>query len=68
VLGGLSRLTGREPQVTPEGAALTSHELQVDSSKARRELDYVETLLDTLLADTLAWMRDEGMLTTRRPT
>ena len=67
VLDGISRLTGREPQVTPEGAALTSHHLQVDSSKARRELDYVETPLDTLLADTLVWMRDEGMLTSRQP-
>lgn len=57
-----SRLTGREPAVTPEGAALTTHHLQVDSSKARGELDYVETPLDPLLADTLAWMRTEGML------
>lgn len=62
VLDGLSRVTGREPDVTPEGAALTSHHLRVDSSKAKRELDYVETPLDALLADTLAWMRAEGML------
>ncbi|MFK2904435.1 NAD-dependent epimerase/dehydratase family protein [Dyella ginsengisoli] len=62
VLDGVSRLTRREPDVTPEGAALTSHRLHVDSSKARRELDYVETPLDALLADTLAWMRAEGML------
>ncbi|MEW5835142.1 MAG: NAD-dependent epimerase/dehydratase family protein [Pseudomonadota bacterium] len=63
VLNTASRFTAREPDVTPEGAALTSHHLRVDSSKARRELDYVETPLDALLADTLAWMRDEGMLT-----
>lgn len=62
LLDGLSRLTRREPDVTPEGAALTSHRLHVDSSKAKRELDYVETPLDALLADTLAWMRTEGML------
>ncbi len=65
VLGTIARFSGREPDVTPEGAALTSHHLQVDSSKARRELDYVETPLDTLLADTLAWMRGEGMLAAR---
>jgi nucleoside-diphosphate-sugar epimerase len=59
---GRARLSGKEPQVTPEGAALTSHKLRVDSSKARRELDYIETPLDVLLADTLAWMRDQGML------
>jgi nucleoside-diphosphate-sugar epimerase len=62
VLDGLSRITRREPDVTPEGAALTSHRLQVDSSKARRELDYVETPLVALLADKLHWMRAEGML------
>lgn len=59
-----SRITGREPDVTPEGASLTSHRLQVDSGKARRELDYRETPLDSLLADTLAWMRREQMLLT----
>lgn len=59
---GWSRISGREPQVTPEGAALTSHKLQVDSSKASLELGYVETPLDELLAATLAWMRQQGML------
>ena len=62
LLDAISRITRREPDATPEGATLTSHHLQVDSTKARRELDYVETPLDTLLADTLAWMRSEGML------
>ncbi len=57
-----SRLSGKEPDITPEAAALTSHVLQVDSSRARRELDYVEPPLDALLADTLAWMRQERMV------
>ncbi len=57
-----SRLTAREPDITPETAALTSHELQVDSGKARRELDYVETPLDQLLSDTLVWMRQQGLI------
>lgn len=57
-----SRVSGKEPDITPQAAALTSHHLQVDSSKAIRELDYLETPLDSLLADTLAWMRSEGML------
>jgi nucleoside-diphosphate-sugar epimerase len=57
-----SRVTGREPDITPEGAALTCHALRVDSAKARRELDYLETPLDTLLADTLDWMRREGLV------
>jgi nucleoside-diphosphate-sugar epimerase len=57
-----SRIGGQEPRVTPEGAALTSHHARVDSAKARRELGYVETPLDALLADTLQWMKHEGML------
>lgn len=57
-----SRVTGKEPDVTPEAAMLTSHTLRVDSSKAKRELDYVETPLDILLHDTLTWMRQEKML------
>jgi dihydroflavonol-4-reductase len=58
----LSRITDQEPDITPEGARLTSYTLLVDSSKAERELGYVQTPLDTLLADTLAWMKAEGMV------
>jgi len=57
-----SRVTGREPDVTPEGAMLTSHILRVNSAKAIRELDYVETPLAALLSDALSWMRQEGMI------
>ncbi len=57
-----SRVTGKEPDVTPEGAMLTSHVLRVNSAKAVRELDYIETPLVTLLADTLSWMRQQGMI------
>ncbi len=58
----ISRVTGREPEITPEAATFTCHALRVDSSKAERELDYRTTPLDTLLADTIAWMRETGML------
>ena len=63
VLDGWSRLSHKEPQMTPAGAALTSHHAQVDSSKAERELGYAQTPLDELLAQTLRWMKAEGMLT-----
>ena len=62
VLDGWSRLSGREPAVTPEAATLTCHHLQVDSSKAKRELGYRETPFDALLADTLDWMRAERLI------
>jgi len=57
-----SRVTRKEPEVTPEGAMLTSHALLVDSSKAKRELAYIETPLDILVTDTLAWMRQEKLI------
>jgi nucleoside-diphosphate-sugar epimerase len=59
---GLAAFGGREPKITPEAAEFTTHHLKVDSSKAIRELGYRETPLPELLADTLAWMRAEGML------
>lgn len=58
----LSLVTRKMPEITPESAAYTCHDLRVDSSKAQRELDYRLTDLDTLLADTIAWMREENML------
>jgi len=65
VLAGIASLRGREPQMTPEAATFTCHDLAVDSSKAVRELDYRITPIDTLLGDTIAWMRVEGMLAPR---
>lgn len=65
LLDAWSRLSGREPAITPESATLTSRALRVDSSKAKRELGYRETPLDALITDTLAWMSAEGMLVSR---
>ncbi len=59
-----SRFTGREPDMTPEAAMLTIHVLRVNSSKAERELDYRQTPFDSLLADMLSWMREEGLVGT----
>ncbi len=62
IVDGVSRITRREPDLTPEAAAFTCHELRVDSGKAMRELDYRETDLDELLRDMISWMRAERML------
>jgi nucleoside-diphosphate-sugar epimerase len=64
VVDALSRITGRKPEITPEAAEFTCHALSVDSAKAIARLGYRETALDALLADTIAWMRAEGMLRT----
>ncbi len=65
VLTAIANLRGREPQMTPEAACFTCHDLAVDSSKAVRELDYRITPIDALLGDTITWMRTEGMLAPR---
>jgi dihydroflavonol-4-reductase len=57
-----SRVSGKEPDITPEAATMTSHHLQADSAKATRELGYALTPLDALLADTIAWLRQEGLV------
>jgi len=57
-----SLVTRREPQLTPEGAALVCHDLRVDSSKAIGELDFRIVPLTKLVDDTLGWMRATGYL------
>jgi len=59
---GLSLLTRKVPDITPEAAVFTCHDLVVDSGKAMAELGYRQTALGALLADTIAWMRAEKML------
>ena len=59
---GVSLITRTAPDITPESAMFTIHDLKVDSSKAKRDLAYVETALDTLLNDTIAWLKVEKMI------
>jgi nucleoside-diphosphate-sugar epimerase len=58
----VSRVTRKPPELTPVAATFTCHHLSVDSSKAGRELGYRGTPLPQLLADTIAWLRAEGLL------
>ncbi|HET9031645.1 MAG TPA: NAD-dependent epimerase/dehydratase family protein [Dokdonella sp.] len=62
VLDAMSRLTGREPSLTPQAVSFTCHHLKVDSTKAIRELDYQTTPRNVLVHDTCVWLREEGML------
>lgn len=62
VLDLVSRVTRKRPDLTPVAATFTCKHLSVDSSKAERELGYRSTPLPELLADTIAWLRAEGLL------
>jgi nucleoside-diphosphate-sugar epimerase len=57
-----ARFTGREPDLTPEAAAMITRNLLCDSSRAQRELDYRFTDVRSLLQQTVDWMLSVGML------
>lgn len=58
----VSRLTRREPDLTPEKVQLVTESLTCSGEKARAELDYQPVSITVMLADTIRWMRAEGML------
>ncbi len=58
----LSRITQNEPDITYEGALIVCSRAQIDSNKARAELDYVPATLDEMLPPTLAWLQQKGLL------
>ena len=60
VLEAISTITGREPMLTPEGAAMVTEHPRVASSKAERELDYRPVDLRTMLLDAYRWLSDAG--------
>ena len=59
---GWSRISGKEPDITPESATLTCHKLRVNSSKAISELGYFETPFKSLTNEMLTWMKTEKLI------
>jgi dihydroflavonol-4-reductase len=55
-------VTGRDPDITPESAAMILYHVACDSSKAQRELNYRFTPIHTLIEDTVRWMNEKEML------
>jgi dihydroflavonol-4-reductase len=58
----VSAVTGREPDMTPESAAMIAYQIACDSSKAQRELNYRFTPIRTLIEDTANWMNEKGLM------
>ncbi len=58
----LAAFTGREPDITPESAAMVAYHVACDSSKAQRELGYRFTPIRRLIEDTVNWMNQKGLL------
>ena len=58
----LSAVTGKEPALTPEGAAMVTVSAKVVSDLAQRELGYRPAPLKTLIEDSYRWLEAEGLL------
>lgn len=57
-----SRLTGKEPEITPDMASLLATRFEVRSSKAERELGYRSVPLREMVEDTFEWLRAEHLV------
>ena len=62
VKAGLARISGREPDLTPEAAAMVLVHPRIVSTKAADELGYRPTALRPMIEDAWRWMRDAGRL------
>jgi len=60
-----SYVTGREPEMTPEGVAVACAHLHADSARAEAELGYRAVPLRTIVEDCVTWLRAEGLLDRR---
>lgn len=62
VLATVARVTGKEPDITPEGAAFMSHDNRADSAKAERDLGFAATDIDRCVQDSYDWLTSRGLL------
>jgi dihydroflavonol-4-reductase len=60
VEGGVSRLTGRAPRVTPEAVRMSRHRMFFDAGKAVRELELPQSPVEDALGRAVRWFADNG--------
>jgi nucleoside-diphosphate-sugar epimerase len=58
----LASVTGREPELTPEGAEMVCVSAKVVSTLAERELGYRPVPLKTMIEDSYTWLEADGLL------
>ena len=58
----LASITGREPELTPEGVEMVCVSAKVVSTLAQRELGYEPAPLRTAIHDSYAWLKAQGHL------
>lgn len=59
-----SRVTGKEPDITPELIRQIRHEAIADVSKAVDELAFEVVPLPDMVGEAVSWMQEEGLLST----
>lgn len=57
-----ARITGREPELTPELATLLCSSIRCETDRAERELGYRRVPLRSCVEDSFAWLRRERLL------
>ena len=57
-----ARVTGKEPLITPEGAAMVTVSARVVSDLAERELGYRAVPMKTMIEDSYTWLQSEGLI------
>jgi hypothetical protein len=60
--GALAALTGREPEITPEGVRMALVRARVASRKAEHELGYRPAELETMVEDSYRWLKSEDLV------
>lgn len=63
-----AKMTGNEPDLTPESAAMVTQHIMCDSSLAIRELGYKNTPIEVLVTDTYNWLAAAGLLNSNGKT
>ena len=63
--GAVAVFTGKEPDITPEGATLVCEHPYIASTKAKDELEFDAVDLRAMVEDSFNWLKQEGMLTTK---
>jgi dihydroflavonol-4-reductase len=58
----ISMITGQEPRITRESAAMVCGSTLCQCAKARRELDYRPGPLETMFRDCIDWMIAEKLI------
>jgi dihydroflavonol-4-reductase len=59
---GLARLTGRPPRLPMTALRLAARRVTFTNARAREELGFDPSPIDAALADTVAWLREAGLL------